>query len=169
MGVSIVMTLILVIYQKIMMKRTRSVILRADHAHYLSDVLTNAGVMAAILVASATGWVAVDGLLGIGIAVYVLWHVVTHVVKPAYHRLMDHALPPDQEAEIIDIIQSHPGVQGYHRLQTRASGSKIFIQVHLDLNGQQTLFQAHAIADSLEHKLETLYPHADVMVHQDPV
>jgi ferrous-iron efflux pump FieF len=145
------------------------VILRADYAHYLSDVLTNGGVVAAILIVSATGWVEIDGILGIGIALYVLWHIVTHVVQPAYHRLMDHALPHDQEHAIIQVIQDHPGVQGYHRLKTRASGSKIFIQVHLDLSGQQTLFQAHAIADGLEKKLEALYPHADVIVHQDPV
>jgi ferrous-iron efflux pump FieF len=169
MGISITFTLSLVVYQQVMMKRTRSVLLRADHAHYLSDVLTNAGVIAAILIASTTGWVVVDGVLGIGIALYVLWHVAMHVVLPAYHRLMDHALPPDQEADIIRIITEYPGVEGYHRLKTRASGSKIFIQVHLDLSGDQTLFQAHAIADGLEKKLETLYPDADVMVHQDPV
>ena len=169
MGVSIALTLSLVLYQQILMKKTRSVLLRADHAHYLSDVLTNGGVIAAILIASTTGWVFVDGLLGIGIAVYVLWHVMMHVVRPAYHRLMDHALPADQEADIIHVIRGYPGVEGYHRLKTRASGSKIFIQVHLDLNGHQSLFEAHAIADGLEKKLESLYPHADVMVHQDPV
>lgn len=169
MGLSITLTLSLVVYQQILMKKTSSVILRADYAHYLSDVLTNGGVVAAILIVSATGWVEIDGILGIGIALYVLWHIVTHVVQPAYHRLMDHALPHDQEHAIIQVIQDHPGVQGYHRLKTRASGSKIFIQVHLDLSGQQTLFQAHAIADGLEKKLEALYPHADVIVHQDPV
>ncbi|MFM7621617.1 MAG: cation diffusion facilitator family transporter [Alphaproteobacteria bacterium] len=169
MGLSITLTLSLVVYQQILMKKTSSVILRADYAHYLSDVLTNGGVVVAILIASATEWVAVDGLLGIGIAVYVLWHVSMHVVLPAYHRLMDHALPPEQEAAIIAIIREYPGIQGYHRLKTRASGSKIFIQVHLDLSGHQTLFQAHAIADGLEKQLEALYPHADVIVHQDPV
>ena len=169
MCVSILSTLGLVAYQRLMMKKTHSVLLKADHAHYLSDLLTNAGVIVAVVVAAYTDFIGVDGLIGTIIAVYVLWHVFLHVVRPAYHRLMDRALSQQQEEEIARHITSHDGVLGYHGLKTRASGSKIFIQVHLDLNGNQTLFQAHSVADSLEDKLKKIYPNADIMIHQDPV
>jgi ferrous-iron efflux pump FieF len=82
--------------------------------------------------------------------------------------LMDRELPEEDRASIRAVIAKHEGVLGLHDLRTRASGPQIFIQCHIELDGDQSLRQAHAIADAVEFDLRAAFPGAEVIVHQDP-
>jgi DNA-binding FadR family transcriptional regulator len=76
---------------------------------------------------------------------------------------------PEQIAEIERIIATQPGVLGFHDLKTRRSGSRVFVQVHLELDGAQTLRAAHDIGAAVRHALLAALPEADVIIHKDPV
>ena len=66
------------------------------------------------------------------------------------------------------IIARYPGVLGFHDLKTRTAGSRIFIQVHLELDGAQSLRAAHAIGAGVRHALLAAVPNSDVIIHKDP-
>ena len=86
----------------------------------------------------------------------------------ALDMVMDRELPEDERERIRGVIRRHAGVLGVHDLRTRASGPQIFIQCHIELAGDQTLLQAHAIADAVEQDLRHAFPGAEVIIHQDP-
>ena len=86
----------------------------------------------------------------------------------AVQSLLDRALPDEERQEIIDIVTSWPGVSGAHDLRTRQSGPTRFIQIHLEMEDNLPLVQAHVIADQVEQALLLRFPGSDVIIHQDP-
>ncbi|WP_413694010.1 cation transporter dimerization domain-containing protein [Pseudoalteromonas sp. KJ10-2] len=83
--------------------------------------------------------------------------------------LMDKQLPQEDQELIIKRAYSVKGVRGVHDLRTRYSGYVKFIQLHLELDDEQSLFDAHQKADDLELILETDFPGADILIHLDPI
>lgn len=164
---SIVATLALVTLQRHVIRRTGSLAISADRLHYTGDILVNGAVIVALLLTAWLGWTFVDPLFGICIAGYILYNA-WQIARGALDMLMDRELPEDERARIRAVIDSHDGVLGIHDLRTRASGPQIFIQCHIELNGDQSLRQAHAIADAVEDDLRAAFPGAEVIVHQDP-
>jgi len=167
MAFSIVATLALVTLQRRVIQRTGSLAISADQLHYLGDVLVNGAVIVALLLATQLGWTFADPLFGIGIAAYILYNA-WQIAAGALDMLMDRELPEDERDRIRGVIRQHAGVLGVHDLRTRASGPQIFIQCHIELDGDQSLRQAHAIADAVEFDLRAAFPGAEVIVHQDP-
>ena len=86
-----------------------------------------------------------------------------------FDHLMDKEMPEEQKAQIVAIIEKSEGIQGFHALKTRYSGTKAFIQMHVELDGSQSLHETHEVADRLERQLQEVFPMAEVIVHQDPV
>jgi ferrous-iron efflux pump FieF len=82
---------------------------------------------------------------------------------------MDRAADPEMVQGIADIADTFPGVHGHHDLKTRTAGSKVFVNLHVELDGAQTLDEAHAIGAALRRAIIQAYPQADVMIHKDPV
>ena len=82
--------------------------------------------------------------------------------------LMDRAADPELIAGIEDIVRDWPGVRGYHDLQTRTAGSKVFVNIHIELDGDQTLYVAHGIGAGLKRAIVEAYPQVDLIVHKDP-
>jgi len=78
-------------------------------------------------------------------------------------------LEPEVQQEILAIARAHPEVVGVHDLRTRRSGRLRFVQLHLELDDGLPLIRAHAIADAVEERILALLPHAEVIIHQDPV
>ena len=66
---------------------------------------------------------------------------------------MDRRADPELIARVSAIIEAHPGVRGHHDLRTRTAGTRVFVQVHLELDGDQTLREAHAVGAALRRKL----------------
>ncbi len=167
MVVSIVATGALVAFQKYVVKRTGSVAIAADSAHYTMDVLVNLSVIVSLFLATEMGWPLADPLFAIAIAFYIL-HGAYEVGIEAYHVLMDRELPDEERAKITAIAMEHPKVLGTHDLRTRQSGTDMFIQIHLEMPRDLSLLDAHDVAEEVMHRIEAAYPRAEVLTHQDP-
>lgn len=164
---SILVTLALVAFQAHVIRRTGSLIVSADSLHYKGDLLINLSIIASLVL---TGWFdfpLADPVFALGIAAYLLWNA-KGIGGEALDMLMDRELPDEERRAILALARAHPGVLGVHDLRTRAAGPIRFIQMHLELDGDTRLAEAHEIADAVEAQIEAAFPGADVIVHQDP-
>lgn len=164
--VALFSTLILVTFQRWVVRKTQSQAIRADMLHYQSDVMMNG----AILIALALSWYGfhrADALFALGIGVYILYSAL-RMGYEAVQSLLDRALPDEERQAIIDTVTSWPGVIGAHDLRTRQSGPTRFIQLHLEMEDDLPLMQAHILAEQVERALLHRFPGADVLIHQDP-
>ncbi|WP_114786013.1 CDF family cation-efflux transporter FieF [Vibrio tetraodonis] len=163
---AIVVTFALVLFQKHVVKKTGSQAIAADSLHYQSDLYMNAAIMLALTL-SWFGVTQADAVFAIGIGLYILYSAV-QMVREAIQTLLDRKLPDDELEKIKHHCLSVEGVLGVHQLRTRMSGPTRFIQLHLELEDQIPLIEAHRISDMVEQKLLECFPHADVLIHQDP-
>jgi len=167
MAFSILLTAILVIFQRYVVRRSGSVAISADSLHYQTDILINLSVIVSLFLASQLGLEWADPLFAVGIAAYIIhsaWQIGTEV----FQILMDRELSDEDRRRIGEIALGESGVSGMHDLRTRSSGSQVFIQLHLQMDGEMKLKQAHEIADVVELKISAAFKNAEVIVHQDP-
>lgn len=167
MVLAIVLTAVLVAFQRHVVKETGSVAITADSAHYQMDVLVNASVIVSLFLATNMGWTWADPVFAIAIAGYIIWGA-WRIGTISLHMLMDRELDDEDRQKIIDIALSHPGVEGLHDLRTRSSGNLMFIQMHLEMDGDMALHDAHEISDAVEAKVKEAFPNAEVLIHEDP-
>jgi ferrous-iron efflux pump FieF len=167
MAFSTIATLLLVLYQRYVYRKTGSLAVKADSAHYFGDILTNIAVIFA-LVGAMLGFIWLDIVVAVIVALTLTFSVI-NIVREALAVLMDQALDPDDEARLIKTIQETDGVKGFHDLKTRQSGMVQFIQFHLELDGDQLLRDAHDTGRSLEAKIRERFPRAEVIIHHYPV
>lgn len=167
MVVSIVLTFALVTYQHGVAKKTGSVAVSGDRLHYLSDLLSNAGVILALVLVSQFGLEEADGVIALLISL-ILLHGAWGILSGALDMLMDRELPDEDRRRIIEIVKAEPKVLALHDLRTRRSGLSTFIQLHLVLDADMKLRDAHAIAEAVEQTLITAFPGAEVIIHEDP-
>ncbi len=167
MVLAIAMTLVLVLFQRHVVKRTGSLAIGADSLHYKSDLLMNAGVIVALALVEFLGWQRADPLFAVAIALYIMYGA-WQIASISYQQLMDREMSDEVRARIREIATRHPAVRDMHDLRTRTSGTYSFIQLHLELDGRMTLYDAHAIADEVERNINAVFPGAEVIIHQDP-
>lgn len=165
--ISILLTLVLLAVQRHVIKKTNSLAIEADHAHYKSDLLINIGVLAVIWGSNYFNTVWLDPIFGTLVALYIVFSIY-HILKRSLEILMDKELPKEDRTKIASTLLGHPKVSGYHLLRTRSCGSVQFIQCHLEMNGKMTLSEAHQIAHEVEESIRQQYPKADIILHQDP-
>ena len=164
---AIVVTFALVRYQQHIIKRTGSLVVSSDELHYRSDLILNGAVIVALLAESVLGWPYVDPLFGIAIGLWIIYGA-WRVAQRAVVQLMDHELSDDARARIRQIALAHPQVRSVHDLRTRAAGPDTFVQIHLEMDGDLTLKEAHRVSDAVEADILAAFPQAEVMIHQDP-
>lgn len=164
---SIILTVLLVIYQRYVAKKTKSIAIEADGMHYTGDILLNIGVAIALVLGGYFNMVYADPFFG-GVACLYLLHSAWEVFKASTDVLMDKEMSEEEKERIISIIKSHDRVIDFHELRTRSSGLNIFIQFHLDLERGISLYDAHSISDQVEEKIMKAYPTAEVFIHADP-
>jgi ferrous-iron efflux pump FieF len=167
MVLSIVVTIALVLYQRHVVRRTGSIAITADELHYRGDLVVNVSVIIALVLAPILGLPILDPLFGAGIGIWILYSAA-RLVRLSLVQLMDRELPDDERERIREIAQSHPDVVAAHDLRTRIAGPTAFIQIHIEMDGTLSLLRAHEISDEVEAQLRAAYPHAEVMIHQDP-
>jgi ferrous-iron efflux pump FieF len=167
MVLSIVMTLGLVLFQYFVVRRTASLAISADSLHYKGDLLANLAIIGALVVTAEFGWIYADPLLGIMVAVYIVYGAYG-IFRQSLDQLMDHELPDEQRALIRSIALGHDEVEDVHDLRTRRSGLQSFIQLHIEMDGNMRLSRAHEIADAVELEILAEFPEAEVIIHQDP-
>lgn len=164
---SIALTLLLLGFQKHVIAKTNSTAIKADALHYRTDVLVNISVILALWL-SVEGWAGFDALFAGGIALYILWSV-WGIVSQALDHLMDKELPDEDRAKIKQVVKAHSEVRGMHDLRSRRSGTATFIQLHLELDDELKLLQAHRISDEVELSIQKSYPSAEIIIHIDPI
>lgn len=168
MGMSIVLTLALVLWQRRVASRTGSRVVRADSLHYMGDLIPNVGAILALWASATFGIGQIDSVVALGAAAMLAFGAL-RIGKGAWDALMDRRADPAMIAAIGEIAGNWPGVHGFHDLKTRTAGSRVFVNLHIELDGKQTLEEAHAIGAALRRAILHAYPQADVIIHKDPV
>jgi len=165
---AIVVTLGLVAWQRRVARITGNKVVKADSLHYLGDLIPNIGAIIALFASSRFGLGYVDSVVALGAAAMLTVGAV-RIGKTAWDALMDRQADPDMIAAIEAIARDFPGLHGYHDLKTRVAGSRVFVNIHIELDGAQTLNEAHATGAALRRAVIAAYPRADVLIHKDPV
>jgi ferrous-iron efflux pump FieF len=167
MGLSILLTLLLVGFQTYVVRRTGSVAIKADSLHYRADVLVNLGVIAAIAIGAFWNMPLADPLIALAIAGYIV-HGAWQIGRASQDMLMDRELPDEDRQRIVDIALANEDVLGVHDLRTRQAGRDIFIQMHMDFDPHMPLLYAHSVSEEVEATIRRAFPNAEVIIHEDP-
>jgi len=166
MAASIGLTLALVLWQRRVARLTGSRVVAADSLHYLSDLLPALGAIGALWASHRFGLAHVDSVVALASSGVLLVGAV-RIGKSAWDALMDRTADPALVAAIAEIAADWPGVHGFHDLKTRTAGSRVFVNIHIELDGDQTLREAHAIGAGLRRRIIETFPQCDVIVHKD--
>jgi len=164
--ISIVLTLVLVVFQRYVIKRTGSIIISGDALHYQSDLFLNLGVLAAIILSQGI-WIQADGVFTILVALYLVFGAGQIMIQ-SVSQLMDSELSDEELSKIKTIVVKHKQALGMHELRTRQSGAQKFIQFHLELSDHLSLLEAHGIGDEIEAEICQAFAPCEVFIHQDP-
>lgn len=167
MAGSMALTAALVAYQSWVIRRTGSIAIRGDRAHYLTDFLSNAAVALGVGLAAFAGLERADPILGFAVAAWLLWSAFS-ISKASLSQLLDEELSDAERAEIEALACNDPEVLGIHELRTRAAGPLLHIQLHMDLEPHQSLIKAHEVVVRAEKRILKRYPAADILIHADP-
>ena len=165
---AIACTLVIVFVQNKVVKHTESIAIKADSIHYKGDLILNAAVLIAILLAYY-GVLYADPLFAIGVAGYLLYNSWDIATESASH-LMDKELPDEEKQSIFEIAHAHIDVYGVHGIRTRQGGKVKFIQLHLELDDNLPLIRAHKVADEVELMITQQFEsEVDILIHLDPL
>ncbi|AFI84847.2 divalent metal cation transporter FieF [Methylophaga nitratireducenticrescens] len=159
-------TIGLLVLQRYVIIKTNSAAIRADSLHYRSDLLINFSVIIALFL-THIGLIWLDPIMAIFIALYVLLSA-WKILRDAIDLLMDHEITESERQLIIQTALKHSQVKGIHDLRTRRSGTTIFIQLHLELDPELSLQQAHDVSAKTSQNIQGLFEEAEVIIHQDP-
>ncbi len=149
------------------LKKSGSLAVKADRAHYAADLGANAVVLIGVFSGAFLSAPGLDAAAGLVVAVWLFWGAIG-VLRQAAHHLLDRAAPDSDHVAITTAVLSDPRISGVHRLRTRHAGTALMIQMHVDMDPALTLQQAHDILEQAEARLLALWPQADVMIHPDP-
>ena len=165
--IAIAVTLGLLAYQRVIIKKTGSVAIHADHVHYQTDLLLNAAVIIAIVLDNILKLRGADALFGIAISVWLLWGA-WRASSMAIDQLMDREWPDEKRERFLEIALKHKELKGIHDFRTRSSGSDDFCQFHVWVDPDMTIAEAHRVMDEVEAKLMAEFPGVEVLIHPDP-
>lgn len=116
-----------------------------------------------------TGWIILDPLIAMAVAVQILWIGWT-LIRRSFEGLMDQAIPADERAQIVAVLEQVKVKGGdYHRLRTRVTGKKSFVDVHVLVPGVMSVQQGHDLAHRLELEITECVPHVEVLTHLEPL
>jgi len=167
MILSIGLTVALVLWQRRVIGQTGNRVVRADQLHYLGDLIPGFGAIVSLLASGWLGLAQVDSLVALGAAA-LLTVGALRIGKGAWDALMDRGAGPEMIAGIEELAGDWPGLAGFHDLRTRTAGSKVFVTLHVEIDGTLSLRDAHGIGAGLRHAILDASPQADVMIHTDP-
>lgn len=167
MVIASVLTVVLIMWQRYVLRRVKSLAVAADNLHYETDLYLNIGTFFALLLTSYFGFMWIDTAFGLS-AVLLIMYKTWPIAKESFDVLMDKELPQEIRTQIKLIVLSHAHVKGMHELRTRSSGNFEVIQFHIVLDTDITLNKAHIIAHEVEDAVIHAFPKAQVIIHQDP-
>jgi len=149
-------------------RRLRSITLKADAHHLLADVWTSAAVVTGIVLVQATGWLILDPIVAMAVAVSIVW-AGWRLIKETGLGLMDTALPGEDCRSIAEVLApfQKAGVV-IHALQTRAAGARRFVSMHILVPGAWTVKQGHDLCEEIEAAVRGALPQTTVFTHMEP-
>ncbi len=169
MGISAVVNLVVSSYLMRVADATHSVALEADALHLRTDVYTSAGVGAGLVLMYFTGWIWVDPVAAIAVALLII-KAAFELTYKAFAPLIDTALTEQEVDEIKAIIENYSDkFVEYHDLRTRRSGRDKHIDFHLVTYSDSSIQEVHDLCDSIEDHIMREIPHAHVLIHCEPV
>jgi cation diffusion facilitator family transporter len=146
-------------------RKHKSQALEADALHFATDVWSS-GVVIFGLAATQLGYPLADAVAALGVSAIVVWASV-RLGRRTIDALLDSA-PAGMEERIAKIVAAVPGVRDCHNLRIRYSGSMLFIDLHVLVDGRQSLAEAHALTETIEAAIREIAPAADITVHPEP-
>ncbi len=164
---SIISTLFLVLFQTYVAKKTNSLAIKADRAHYVVDFLTNSTVIISLICVHFFGFYLFDVIAGLFISVYLLYNAYS-LAKESIDLITDRELSNDIRENIKHIVLETDGVLGMHDFRSRSLGDIYFVELHLELDGNISLYSAHDLTNIVEKKITKSYPNSQILIHQDP-
>lgn len=148
-------------------RETRSHALEAEAMHLRSDLISCVGVLIGLVVVGITGYARLDPLIAAGMTGYVVYSAL-NLLRNSLRPLADESLPAEDLARLQKVLDSDPRVLSYHRIRTRQAGSQQFVDLHVLMDDDLTLVQAHRIGEEVEAALREVLPNANVMAHIEP-
>lgn len=164
---SIVATLLLISLQTYVIRKTASVAIEADRAHYSGDLAVNLSVIISLFLNYFFEIGFLDAVFAVLIAIYLMF-TATKIFIKSCAMLTDTEISDDERKKILDTILNNKSVIRVYDLRTRSSGSKLFIQCTLEMDGKLTLNESHFICDLIERDINIIFPEAEVFIHQCP-
>ena len=167
MMICLIFTLLLLVLQKYVVKKTHSLAIKADSVHYFVDLLSNSAVIISLLVVHYLHWQWFDIITAVAIAFYLLLNAYS-LAKLALNELTDVELDEKIKKDILQIALSVEGAKGVHDLRTRGAGLRMFVEMHIEFDGKKSLYEIHDLSELIENKIVQKYPMLQVIIHQDP-
>ncbi|XBS68406.1 cation diffusion facilitator family transporter [Acerihabitans sp. KWT182] len=158
---------VLVALQTYVVRKTGSTAIAADRAHYVTDIAVNVAVLAALVLDGLFGWTRSDAAGALGISCYMLWNA-RGMVLSALIQLLDQELDMRDRRRIRAAALGCEGVRGVHDIRTRNGGDRVFVELHVEVDGQLTVDVGHEIGDAAEAAVRKLFPAAEVSAHLEP-
>jgi cation diffusion facilitator family transporter len=151
-------------------KEQHSITLEADGRHLMTDVWTSAGVIAGVALVFFTGWLRLDPLVALAVAVHILW-AGFGLMRRSWKGLLDAAISPQDAAEVTKLFAEYSKRYGvaFHALRTRQAGARGFISFHLLVPDAWSVAQAHRLSEEIEERIRMLVPNSGVFVHIEPI
>lgn len=150
-------------------RKYRSITLEADAHHLLTDVWTSVGVIIGVALVWATGWLWLDPVIALAVAVNIVW-TGWKLLQRSADGLMDGSLPAE-EVETIERVLDGYRAQGldFHALRTRQAGTRAFVSLHVLVPGAWTVQEAHDWSERIESDIRCALPHVHLTTHLEPL
>ncbi|WP_296164897.1 cation diffusion facilitator family transporter [uncultured Brevundimonas sp.] len=148
-------------------RRSGSLAVAADRAHYASDLAANGVVLIGVISGTFLSAPGLDAAAGLLVSVWLFWGAIG-ILRNASDHLLDRAAPEEQRKAIVAAVLADPRISGLHQLRTRMAGTVLMIQMHVDLDPGLTLVAAHDIVVEAEDRLRVAFPGSDILIHADP-
>lgn len=167
MGISALVNLFISTILKKIAKETESIALEADGAHLFTDVITAFGVFLGLLLVKITGIKIIDPITAVIVGLLIIKTSID-LTKKSIKDLVDSKLSDEDINKLLIIINSHKEIKGYHNLRTRQCGDKKQIDIHLKVDRNASLIQAHNICTIVEKEIYNIFPKSYVVIHAEP-
>ena len=151
-------------------KKNHSITLEADGKHLMTDVYTSVGVLIGIGLVNVTGFLVLDGIVAVGVAINILWTGYQLMHRSA-QGLLDSAIPEEERQKIIDELSNFKDQNiEYHSLMTRQAGRRKFISLHILLPGKLSIQEGHDRVENIEKAIRDLFVSpVTVFTHLEPL
>jgi cation diffusion facilitator family transporter len=171
-AVSVVASVINFATARVLLKvgaQRHSVILEADGHHLMTDVWTSVGVIVGVGLASWSGWLWLDPVIAIAVAINIVWTGIK-LMRRSASGLMDSSVAPEVLTKLEAVLATYraKGLE-FHALRTRQAGHRAFITVHVLVPGSWTVQRAHDVSETIEVALLAVVPHGVVTTHLEPL